>query len=125
MKKYILLNTISVSIVCILLFAGCDVIKGSWTETGPLHHERSAHSATLLLDGRVLIAGGFDLNSNRQTSAELFDPVAGSWAKTSPLHIGRGGHTATLLPDRNVLVAGGFSYVNVPHNSAEIYQYTK
>jgi len=124
MKKHVLLNIIIFPALCILLFTGCDPTKGSWTETIPLNHERSAHSATMLCDGRVIIAGGFDLNSNRQTSAELFDPAAGSWSETAPLHIGRGGHTATLLPDRSVLVSGGFSNITVPHKSAEIYQYT-
>ena len=121
MKKHILLNIITFPALCILLFIGCDSTKGSWTVTGSLNHERSAHSATLLRDGRVLIAGGFDLSSKRQTSAELFDPVAGSWAETSPLHIGRAGHTATLLPDGRVLVAGGIGPALTLNNAIEIF----
>ncbi len=81
---------------------------------------RAGHSATLLEDGRVLLAGGFqlDLNEGRSTlsSAELFDPVSGTLEQAPELGAGEGGsfrasprafHTATRLPGGKVLLAGG------------------
>ncbi len=69
-------------------------------------NRRSAHSATLLPDGKVLVVGGFD-DWAALDSAELYDPASGSWTATGKLIEGRGYHTATLLPDGRVLVAGG------------------
>ncbi len=66
---------------------------------------RGSHTATLLLDGRVLVAGG--VNEGMAISAELYDPDSGSWAVTGPMVKFRMGPTATLLPDGRVLVAGG------------------
>ena len=67
-----------------------------WTPTGPLNSPRITHTATLLTDGRVLIAGG-------SNNAELFDPVAGTWTFTGSLGISRGLHSATLIGTRNPL----------------------
>jgi hypothetical protein len=63
--------------------------------------DRSLHAATLLLDGRVLVAGG-------GRSAELYDPGTGSWAAAAPAG-GSTAETATLLADGRVLVVGGVS----------------
>jgi choice-of-anchor C domain-containing protein len=79
---------------------------GTWTETGPLANARYYHTATLLADGRVLVAGGAD-DGGYLDSAELFDPATGSWASPGSLVPARGAHTATLLADGRVLVAGG------------------
>lgn len=62
---------------------------------------RSGVPATLLADGRVLVAGG------DTADAEVFDPFTGRWSATAPLRYRRQGHAATLLPDGTVLVAGG------------------
>jgi N-acetylneuraminic acid mutarotase len=63
---------------------------------------RSGHTATVLPDGRVLVAGG-----NTLASAELYDPDSGQWNATGSMAAARSGHTANLLPDGRVLVAGG------------------
>jgi hypothetical protein len=64
------------------------------------------HTATLLLDGRVLIAGGFD--GRRATGAvELWDPETGAFSVGGPLSTARHGHSATLLGDGRVLFVGG------------------
>ena len=65
----------------------------------------SEHTATLLPNGKVLVAGGY--NSGYLTSAELYDPASGSWSATGSLNTARQAHTATLLPNGKVLVAGG------------------
>jgi hypothetical protein len=68
---------------------------------------RSYHSATLLGDGRVLVAGGFDGQQEDLTSAEIYDPTSGTFALTGAMTNGRQYHTADLLSDGRVLVAGG------------------
>jgi len=67
-------------------------------------HARSDHTATLLPDGKVLVAGG----GLASTSAELYDPDSGTWTTTGTMTESRAGHTATLLPDGSVLVVGGW-----------------
>jgi hypothetical protein len=81
--------------------------------------QRAAHTATLLPDGQVLIAGGFAGDENSLASAELFDPVSKSFAVVANMNSSRSGHTATLLANRKVLIAGGYngSYLT----SAELY----
>jgi hypothetical protein len=74
--------------------------------------ERAAHTATLLLDGRVLIAGGFREEGTSEiaiASAEIFDPETRTFSLTGDLNEPRDGHTATLLPNGKVLVAGGWN----------------
>jgi hypothetical protein len=95
------------------------VTHPSWTFTGSLNTARFGHTATLLPDGKVLVAGGI-LNS-----AELYDPATGTWSLTGKLNVTRYFHTATLLPNGKVLVAGGQSSPAPPSlaitNSAELY----
>jgi hypothetical protein len=73
---------------------------------------RIGHTATLLDDGRVLVAGG-----DASGTAELFDPATETWTGTGALMTPRMGHSATLLPTGKVLVAGG----NFGTRSAEIW----
>jgi hypothetical protein len=74
-----------------------------WTASGNLMNARVYHTATLLANGEVLVAGG----DATGTSAELYDPATRSWSATGSLKGARSLHTATLLPDGRVLVAGG------------------
>ena len=79
----------------------------TWTTTGNMLEARTrSQTATLLLDGRVLVAGGEDA-SGGLTSAELYDPSSGSWTATGSMTMYRAGQTATLLRNGKVLVAGG------------------
>jgi hypothetical protein len=83
---------------------------------------RGGDTATLLLDGRVLVVGGDSSTSSdlRVASAELYDPVSGTWTATGNLGTGRANHTATLLPDGRVLVVGGINSDGLL-DSAELY----
>jgi hypothetical protein len=67
---------------------------------------RSGQTATLLADGRVLVAGGYD-GSAVLTSAETYDPAKGTFSRTGSMGQPHDGGTATLLPDGEVLMAGG------------------
>src|SRR5687768_16701906 len=79
---------------------------GTFTATGDMTSRRHLHTATLLADGRVLIAGGNSLLSQRtQSSAELYDPRSGTFTLTGNMATPRVVHTATLLPDGRVLIA--------------------
>ena len=83
-----------------------DPASGTWTATGSLATARDGHTATLLPNGKVLVAGGAG-SSGSLASAELYDPASGTWTATGSLATARDGHTATLLPNGKVLVAGG------------------
>lgn len=83
-----------------------DPATGQWAPTGPLKKGRSFHTATNLIDGRVLVVGGLSPDGELD-SAEIYDPATGAWELTGALPGPRGVHTAALLPDGQVLVAGG------------------
>jgi len=76
-----------------------------WTPTGDMLVGRSHHTATLLTDGRVLVAGGMGSDERMLSSAELYDPRTGTWSVTGSMIAPRSDHTATLLSDGRVLVA--------------------
>lgn len=80
----------------------------SWANTGALNPARHSHTATLLPNGKVLVAGGVASITGITNSAELYDPATGTNQPTGSLNILRRNHTATLLLNGKVLVAGGF-----------------
>ncbi len=84
-----------------------DPKTGTFSPTGSMGIPREDHTATLLPDGRILIAGGNDTGDHAVASAELYDPKTGKFSPTGSMVTARGYHTATLLADGRVLVAGG------------------
>jgi N-acetylneuraminic acid mutarotase len=69
---------------------------------------RASHTATLLPDGRVLVAGGTNSSIDAMFFSELYDPVSGSWTVTGDMVMPAApGRTSTLLRDGRVLVVGG------------------
>jgi len=96
--------------------------SGTWMTTGSLSVARFSHTATLLPNGKVLVAGGASSTGN-MTLAELYDPSSGTWTPTGSMTVGRAGHTATLLPNGKVLVAGGEGSSGFAMASAELYKH--
>jgi hypothetical protein len=97
---------------------------GSISEISSMHIARASHSATLLPNGKILIAGGFSGSggeSNPYPSAELFDPKSSTFESIANMSIGRSGHTATLLKNGKVLIVGGWTGHYSIRNSAELY----
>jgi hypothetical protein len=84
-----------------------DPPSRSFAETGSMSTERVSHTATLLHDGRVLVAGGWD-QEEVLSSAEVYDPGTGAFSTTEDMATPRAAHTASLLPDGRVLLAGGY-----------------
>jgi len=86
-----------------------DPATGKWNDTGSLRHARNgANEATLLRDGRVLLAGGHN-NAEVVRAAELFDPATGMWSDAGNLSVARD-PTSVLLGDGRVLVSGGIDW---------------
>jgi hypothetical protein len=85
-----------------------DSSTGTFMPTGSMSIGRVGHTATLLLNGKVLVAGGRTFNPPFLVStAELYDPSTGAFTPTSSMTASRGKHTATLLPNGKVLLVGG------------------
>jgi alkylated DNA repair dioxygenase AlkB len=80
---------------------------GRLSAVAAMHARRSSHTATLLPDGRVLIAGGMLKNGVFLASAEVFDPAARRFAPIGDMPTPRISATATRLADGRVLIAGG------------------
>ena len=91
-----------------------DPGTGTFAATGKMSVTRVSHTATLLSNGEVLVAGGHD------ASAELYDPTSGKFAATGSMSVGRQSHSATLLANGKVLIAGGAS-VSGTLATAELY----
>jgi hypothetical protein len=115
-----------IAFALVLLGAGlaltqpCAGQSGTWMPTGSLGTARAFHTATLLQNRKVLVAGGFDSSFSILASTELYDPATGTWTVAGSLATARIAPTATLLPNGKVLVAGG---TNIDSNlaSAELY----
>src|ERR1700690_726620 len=93
---------------------------GTLAEAAQMLEPRSGHSATLLPDGKVLIAGGMRRNQDFYKSAELYDPATGKFHPTGEMNERRVGQAAVLLRSGKVLVAGGWVGFGAT-DSAELY----
>lgn len=93
---------------------------GSVSPAAPMLEPRSGHSATLLPDGRVLVAGGMRRNQDFYRSAEVYDPATGKFQSTGEMSAARVGHAAVLLRSGKVLIVGGWVGRGCT-DSAELY----
>ena len=92
-----------------------QIAANGFKATGSMTIARSSHTATLLKDGRVLVAGGWGTSNGPINSAELYDPLTDSFSIATNMVTPLAFHTATLLSDGRVLLAGGGT------TSAELY----
>jgi hypothetical protein len=97
-----------------------DPATGTWTPTSSLGSARRGFTATLLPNGKVLVAGGYD-DTTVLSIAELYDPASGTWLPTGSLITARTYHGAALLPNGKVLMAGGLDNSMNGLSSAELY----
>ena len=115
-----------------------DLATQSLKKTADMQLSRAYHTATLLRDGRVLIAGGYNSPDTPvetvgpggiYSAAELYDPATGTLAWTGGMAWGRYSHAATLLRDGRVLITGGratvagsqFNFANPDDSTAELF----
>src|SRR5207247_9362183 len=87
-----------------------DPVTGSWTATGSMLLSRERHTANVLQNGQVLVAGGdfYDgVNFGVLSECELYDPILGTWSATASMSTSRFGARAALLRDGRVLEGGG------------------
>ena len=101
------------------LWPNTSANTNKFASTGNLIGRRDTFASTLLIDGKVLVAGGYD-GSTVVSTAELYDPTAGSFSSTGNLIGRRYEHTMTLLTNGKVLVTGGFG-ASIPLSTAELY----
>ena len=99
-----------------------DPATGLWRDTGFLNLARNGHTATVLDDGRVLVAGGVGTDGKVIPWVELYDVEQETWTLTAPLSTARSSHVATRLADGRVLVAGGVSPTGAVLASTELVQ---
>ena len=95
----------------------------AWTPVGDLNDARQTHAATVLLDGRVLAAGGSLPTHPGLSSAEVYDPLTLTWTPTASMQRSRCHMPAVRLLDGRVLVSGGRCGTGggFSTNTAEIY----
>jgi hypothetical protein len=89
--------------------------------TGSMLAARTGHTATLLANGSVLIAGGQAESGAILTETELYNPATGVFTRAGEMNLPRVKHGAALLASGNVLLAGGFSRPSTITSSAELF----
>ncbi|MDO9437312.1 kelch-like protein [Hydrogenophaga sp.] len=93
--------------------------RGAWGAAATILSARTGASISVLLDGRVLVAGG-TVGGTSSNTVQIFDPVSGAWSAAASLAVARDRHAAVRLDDGRVLVVGGSLNTNALA-SAEIY----
>ena len=97
-----------------------DPSTGSWTPTSSMNTARSGHTATLLSNGLVLVAGGYN-GTGALGSAELYNAATGQWTATGSMNTARGGQYAMLLANGQPLVFFGSNSGIALVTSTELY----
>lgn len=97
----------SVAAFSVSFAASPAIATDAWTPAGSMGEARSSHTATLLANGKVLVAGGDNQTTGVLATAELYDPATDAWTPTGAMGTARLIHAAALLANGKVLVAGG------------------
>jgi len=103
------------------LFTAQPAHADGFTATGSMTTARQFHTATLLSNGLVLIAGGAGSSGIILGTAELYNPATGTFTATGSMTTARQYHTAELLPNGQVLIAGGLNSSSGVLGTAELY----
>jgi hypothetical protein len=101
-----------------------QVFAHGFKATGGMASPRVAHTATLLNNGRVLVAGGMDANGIPLVTAEIYDPSNGTFTLTGSMTTARHHFAATLLHSGKVLLTGGLDTSWNAMATAELYDPT-
>jgi N-acetylneuraminic acid mutarotase len=112
LHKLVWSGSIALGLLATAALLALAASSATWTATGSLNTARSQHTATLLTNGQVLVAGGVSATGAILQSAELYDPATGKWTVTGSMVSPRYAHAAVLLPNGEVLVAGGIIQVS-------------
>jgi N-acetylneuraminic acid mutarotase len=112
-RFFLLKSALGLTVLALNLFEVQSTKADSWNTNSSMTTARYEHTATLLTNGKVLVAGAIT-----GTNAELYDPVSGIWTNTGGMNNIRYNYPATLLTNGQVLVTGGQGGVG---NNAELY----
>src|SRR5215831_11986204 len=114
-------STLVISTLVLLVTTVWAEASGTWSPTASMSIGRFIFTATLLQNGKVLVAGGDTPGEIITNTAELYDPTTGTFTPTGSMHQARVGFSATLLQNGKVLVEGGASNTVGALNTAELY----
>jgi hypothetical protein len=107
---FVILNKVDIS----------NLVTETWIEATPMNLERYEHTATLLNDGRVLIAGG-ETDNFTTDQCDIYEPTFNMWSIVAPMNEKRSSHASKLLLDGTVLVCGGSNEFSLAMKSCERY----
>jgi len=116
---------IMITVAAVLIFSMntfAAPASGTWTVIANLHNARESHTATLLSNGNVVVAGG-QSNGNVIANTEVYSPTTGAWTTSGNLNTARASASAVLLSSGSVMVAGGCVSACLSGNTrtAELY----
>ena len=107
-NRIVSLAAVTVAIAAALMASSTPARAGAFSLTAEIDPARQFHTATLLPNGKVLVAGGYGSGGvGWLIDCQLYDPQKGEFVLTGRLTTRRDAHTATLLPNGKVLIAGG------------------
>ena len=114
-------------VISFLVLTNCSIVsyfgqsEQLATEPGIINQDRHSHTGTRLLDGKVLVVGGYGKGFKTLKSVELYDPISGIWIISAEMNFPRAEHSASLLKDGRVLITGGRDQNYAPTSSSEIF----
>jgi N-acetylneuraminic acid mutarotase len=120
--QFLTLTTLLLSLTFGTSIFSLAAASGTWTAIANMHNARESHTATLLSNGNVVVAGGQN-NGNVIANTEVYSPTTGGWTASGNLNTARASANAVLLASGSVLVAGGCVSACLSGNTttAELY----